>query len=93
MEYKRFPHIYHLEAHLPEKNLHRSYKVWVEEDLFDILVCTNFGRVDKAGRLIRYPVDSYETANKLMGRILRTREKSFSRIGCTYKYVNSNNSN
>ncbi len=75
-----------LEAHNPERNAHRFYRVWTTKNLFNVmLVCTQYGRVGTYGRTKEYVVSSVEEANKMISSIMQRRRGSVRRIGVPYK--------
>ncbi len=75
-----------LEAHNPDKNYHRGYKVVVGQDLFSEWVVTVWhGRVGCAGRQIHYRAGSIDDARRIVRQKLQRRLSSRRRIACDYQ--------
>jgi hypothetical protein len=74
-----------LEAHNPDWNHHRRYEIRLGRDLFgDWTVCLLFGRVGRAGQLVRHAGSDSEPLRQVIRESLRRRLTAPTRIGCAY---------
>ncbi len=75
-----------LEAISPERDCYRAYRIEAGTDLLgDWLVEITFGRIGRAGNLVRYCVPSETAARKLVKATLAKRATAERRIGVGYQ--------
>ena len=80
----------YLQAHDPDQNLHRFYRIEYGQDLFgQWIVEINYGRVGCKGRSIVTLYDSREEAMSYVKQSLKRRQSSPRRIGVNYESVYS----
>jgi len=73
------------EAHNPRRNHHRRYEIRLGRDLFgDWTVCLLFGRMGRAGQMVRHSGPDPERLRKVLRESLRRRSTAQGRIGCAY---------
>jgi predicted DNA-binding WGR domain protein len=75
-----------LEAHSPERNHHRHYRISVGRDLLDdwtVAIC--YGRTGQVGRELRYASDQVEAMRFILRDRLRRRLSAPRHIGCPYQ--------
>jgi len=78
----------HLQACSPERNIFRSYSIWLGQDLFDDwMVSVTYGRIRAKGTTRSYVFSSQEDALKKLTAILRKRSSAYKRLGCSYRLV------
>jgi len=76
-----------LEAISPERDCYRAYRIEAGTDLFgDWLVEITFGRIGRAGHMVRYCVAGEIAARKLVKATLTKRASAKRRIGVEYQY-------
>jgi predicted DNA-binding WGR domain protein len=74
-----------LEAHNTERNHHRRYEIQLGRDLFgDWTVCLLYGRMGRAGQMVRHSGPDPEPLRQVIRASLRRRLTAPTRIGCTY---------
>lgn len=74
------------EAHNPERNHHRWYRVRVGQDLFgDWTVYFGYGRVGQAGQAMRYGGTSADLLRSVVRECLSRRLSAPQRLGCGYQ--------
>ncbi|HEY1270440.1 MAG TPA: WGR domain-containing protein [Gemmataceae bacterium] len=75
-----------LEAHNAGRNHHRRYEIRLGRDLFgDWTVCLLYGRVGRAGQLVRHSGTDPERLRQVIHESLRRRLSAPKRIGCAYR--------
>lgn len=76
------------EAHNPERNHHRWYRVRVGKDLFgDWTVCFGYGRVGQAGQTRRYASNNPDDLLAVIRACIVRRRSAPTRLGCGYRLV------
>jgi predicted DNA-binding WGR domain protein len=74
-----------LEAHNAERNHHRRYEIRLGRDLFgDWTVCFLYGRMGRAGQMVRHSGPDPEQLRQAICASLRRRLTAPKRIGCAY---------
>jgi len=74
-----------LEAHNAERNHHRRYEIRLGRDLFgDWTVSLLYGRVGRAGQVVRHAGSDPEPLRQVLRDSLRRRLTAPKRIGCAY---------
>jgi predicted DNA-binding WGR domain protein len=80
----------YLQAHDPEQNLHRFYRIEYGQDLFgQWIVEINYGRVGCKGRSFVTLFGSRQEALSYVTQVLKRRQSSPRRIGVHYESVYS----
>jgi hypothetical protein len=75
-----------LEAHHFARNHHRRYEIRLGRDLFgEWTVCLLYGRVGRAGQMVRYSDSDPERLRKVIRASLNRRLTAPKRIGCAYR--------
>jgi len=75
-----------LDAHNADRNHHRRYEIRLGRDLFgDWTVCLLYGRVGRAGQLVRHSGADPERLRQVIQASLRRRLSAPKRIGCAYR--------
>ncbi len=75
-----------LEAHNADLNHHRRYEIRLGRDLFgDWTVCLLYGRVGRAGQLVRHSGADPERLRQVIQESLYRRLSAPKRIGCAYR--------
>jgi predicted DNA-binding WGR domain protein len=83
----------YLQAHDPDQNLHRFYRIEYGQDLFgQWIVEVNYGRVGRKGRSLITLFDSQKDAQSYVKQALKRRQSSPQRIGVAYESVYSSTS-
>jgi len=78
-----------LEAHLPERNLHRFYEIRIGRDLFGVWILTvRFGRVGHWGRTATFSSPDRTHLYAELRPLLLRRLSAPQRIGCKYFFQN-----
>lgn len=76
----------YMQAHDPDQNLHRFYRIEYGQDLFgQWIVEINYGRVGCKGRSIVTLYHSQKEALSYVKQVLKRRQSSPKRIGVSYE--------
>ncbi len=75
-----------LEAHFPEKNIFRSYRITYGQDLFGSwIVEISYGRIGSRGRSKIILANNQDEAIRYVEQSLNKRRSAHKRIGTSYK--------
>ncbi len=73
------------QAHNAERNHHRRYEIRLGRDLFgDWTVCLLYGRMGRAGQMVRHTGPDPERLRQVIRASLHRRLTAPKRIGCAY---------